>query len=232
MAHQITESALELVRKTTKEAAAQSILQIGTGSYESSKVLVDALNNLEEPQFTLVVSDNDSAVLEQLNNDGLDEWADIVPQSADQVLPDFYFQEHRFDLAIINPGYTYDETLVCFYYINKMLSKGNKIIVSQATDDKMHALCRHILEAGDFVVSAASESPKQVSKLEGLVRAQYNKLPQWIHRQAEMVINPALLENASSLGLDGDVIVFEKITEVEEKLEDEVDVDAMIEAMI
>lgn len=232
MAYQISKSALELVCNTTKTAEPQSVLQIGAGCYESSKALVDALGSLEEPQFTLVVNDNDSSVLEQLNNDGLDEWADIVPQSADQVLPDFYFQEHRFDLVIINPGYTYDETLVCFYYINKMLSKGNKIIVNQAGDDKMYALCRHILDAGDFVVSAASESPKQVSALENLVREQYKKLPAWIHRQAEMVINPALLENASTLGLDGDVIVFEKITEVEEKLEDEVDVDAMIEAMI
>ncbi|MBV1920789.1 MAG: hypothetical protein KUG73_08910 [Pseudomonadales bacterium] len=232
MANQMSESALELVCNTTKAAAPQSVLQIGAGCYESSKALVDALGSLEEPQFTLVVNDNDSSVLEQLNNDGLDEWADIVPESADQVLPDFYFQEHRFDLVIINPGYTYDETLVCFYYINKMLSKGNKIIVNQSGDDKMYALCRHILDAGDFVVSAASESPKQVSALESLVREQYKKLPAWIHRQAEMVINPALLENASTLGLDGDVIVFEKITEVEEKLEDEVDVDAMIEAMI
>ena len=232
MAYQTPESALKLILNTTKNVAPQTVLQIGAGCYESSKALIDALGSLEEPQFTLVVGDNDNSVLEQLNNDGLDEWADIVPQSADQVLPDFYFQEHRFDLAIINPGYTYDETLVCFYYMNKMLSKGNKIIVNQAADEKMHALCRHILDAGDFVVSAASESPKQVSKLENLVREQYKKLPAWIHRQAEMVINPALLENASVLGLDGDVIVFEKITEVEEKLEDEIDVDAMIEAMI
>ena len=106
MAHQISESALELVRNTAKTAAPQSILQIGAGYYETSKVLTDALGSLEEPQFTLVVGDNDSSVLEQLNSDGLDEWADIVPQPADQVLPDFYFQEHRFDLAIINTGYT------------------------------------------------------------------------------------------------------------------------------
>lgn len=232
MANQIPESALELVRKTATESDAQSVLQIGAGCYETSKALVDALGNLEGPQFTIVVGDNDSNVLQRLNEDGLDEWADIVPQPADQVLPDFYFQENRFDFAVINAGYTYDETLVCFYYVNKMLSKGNKIIVNQAGDDKMHALCRHILEAGDFVVSAASESPKQVSKLESIVREQYKKLPAWIHRQAEMVINPLLLESASTLGLDGDVVVFEKITEVEEKLEDEVDVDAMIEAMI
>jgi len=232
MANQMSESALELVCNTTKAAAPQSVLQIGAGCYENSKALIDALGSLEEPQFTLVVGDKDQPVLDLLNNDGLDEWADIVPQPADQVLPDFYFQEDRFDLAIINSGYTYDETLVCFYYMNKMLSKGNKIIVNQAADDKMYALCRHILDTGDFVVSAASESPKQASKLESLVREQYKKLPAWIHRQAEMVINPALLENASTLGLDGDVIVFEKITEVEEKLEDEVDVDAMIEAMI
>ena len=232
MSDQPSKSALELVRSTTTASAPHAVLQIGTGSYEYSKALIDGLNGLEGVQFTLVAGDADRATLKQLNDEGLEEWADVVPQPADQVLPDFYFQEHRFDLAVINPGYTYDETLVCFYYMNKMLSKTNKIIVNQADNESMHALCRHILDTGDFVVKAASSSPKQVSAVERVIREQYEKLPEWIHRHTETIINPALLENASALGLNGEVIIFEKITGKVEKAEDDIDVDAMIEAMI
>ena len=228
-----SESELDLIQSTLRDANPDSILQIGTGSFQHSKCIIETVKDLPSTRLTVLFNETDSQVLEQLKADDLDQWADFIQLPADQVLPDFYFQEHSFDLAIINPSYGTHETRVSLYYISKMLNKGSKLIVNELPVDGLRELCRYVLDTREYEVSATSENARPMPELERLVRKGYQSLPQWVKEKTDTLINPTLLETDAMLGLFGNTIVFTKLSAVAKASEpEEMDADALIEAMM
>lgn len=232
MENAASESELDLIQTTLRKANPDAIVQIGTGSLRCAEAIIQTVRELPSAQLTIIVSDADKTVFSQLRQQKLDQWADFIHLPADQVLPDFYFQEQRFDFAVINPPSSQQETLVGFYYINKLLSKNSILMVNEPPENGVRELCRHVLNTGDYEVVATSQAQGSMSRLERLLRERYQQLPQLIKARTDQLINPALLETDAMLGLAGNTIVFNKLTGVAKEPQwDEMDVDAMIEAM-
>jgi len=237
MTHPFKGSDAALIHSLIADKKPQSILQIGTGCYELSKTVCDALSQEENIHFTLVASPSDTEVLERLSEEGLDNNLEVINLPADLVLPDLHFQHLTFDLAIINDD-VFAESFVSFYYINKMLNKGDCIVIRGVQQAETQQLCRRILKTADYQVLQASTEKKSLPLLKRVIQNRYQALPAWIQAPVSTLINPALLEVDQLDILDGSVVVFEKITtlsetEVEENMDIDMDmdVDAMIKAL-
>jgi hypothetical protein len=227
------ESELELIQTTLQNAKPHSIVQVGAGNYEHAKTIIETARDLPSTRLTMLINDADNDTVAKLRQHQLDQWVDFIQLPADQVLPDFYFQEHTFDFAVINPSYGEQETRIAFYYISKLLDEDCKLIVNEAPNNGLRALCRYVLGSGDYAIFATSGNTSTMPWLERLLRDTYQKLPQAIKTQTDQLINPTLLETDPVLGLWGNTIVFNKLTSsAPQHEEDIVDVDAMIEAMM
>ena len=122
-----TPSPAELIHSVVSKQNPESILQIGLSSLDIMKAICTATASNESNVITLIEPllyerPENNAILEQLKNENLHQTIDFMATSADQVLPDLYFQELSFDLAIMNPCATYEETFVTFYYLHKMFA--------------------------------------------------------------------------------------------------------------
>jgi len=237
MTHPFKGSDAVLIHSLITDKKPQSILQIGTGCYELSKTVCDALSQEDNIHYTLVASPADAEVLERLSEEGLDNNLEVINLPADLVLPDLHFQHLTFDLAIINDD-AFAESFVSFYYINKMLNKGDCIVIRGVQHAETQQLCRRIMKTADYQMLQASVKKKSTSLLKRVLQNRYQALPAWLQTPVSILINPALLEADQLDVLDGSVVIFEKTTTLSETetedsmdLDMDMDVDAMIKAL-
>ena len=93
MTESAQEKEIDLLQSTLRAEQPHAILQIGAGSYEHTKAIVESVRELPGSQYTLLISPEDQQTIDRLKDEGFDDWTDCVKLPADQVLPDFYFQQ-------------------------------------------------------------------------------------------------------------------------------------------
>ncbi len=203
-----------LIEQTNPE----SIIQVGLSSSRSIRTLCNAAVQQEGILVTLIEpllyeKPEYGQVLQQLRADALDQGVDFMATYADQVLPDLYFQALSFDLMVLNPCRTYEETFVAYYYLDKMLPCNRFIIIEQANDPIMRRLLRHMLSNSGYRVHTCFDGEAEMPKLERLLREQYARIPAFVRQRVEDFIRPEILVTDEELGINGTLMVLEKLRE-------------------
>ena len=221
-----------MIQELVERLQPESILQIGLSSSRSIHSLSRAIANHDGSLITLIEPQlydrpEYDRILQELQDESLDKSIDFMATYADQVLPDLYFQELRFDLAILNPCRNYEETFVAFYYLNKMLPLNHYVVIEQANDPVMRRLIRHMVSESGYEVHANVESGMEMPKIERLIREQYARIPGFVRQRVEDFIRPEIVITNEELGITGSLIVLEKVQEDDVPV---LGVDQMLEA--
>ncbi len=211
----------------------ESVLQVGLSNLNMMKAVCSACAENESTVITVIEpnlyqDDECNQILEQLQHEALDQTIEFMATSADQVLPDLYFQELSFDLVIMNPCPTYEETFVTFYYLNKMLLKDRLLIVDRASETIMRKLTRHLINELGYKVHTSLEDTLDMPRIERLIREQYARIPSFIRHRVEEFIRPELLITDQELGINGTLIALQKCRQESDLA---LEADQMIEAM-
>jgi hypothetical protein len=205
----------ELTRKIVQQAQPHAIVQIGAGELESTLALCEAMRVGEGVTLTLVEpelhTDPDCrAVWDALCHHEFDTGVEMINNPADQALPDFFFQEQVYDMAVLNPSGNAEQNFVALYYLGKLLPKGAMLLVHKADIDTIKPWLRRLVTAGDYRVrrqGSAGEPPL----LEKILRNRYQKLPGYVRSKIEDMIRPEVITPDSELGLNSDFVVLEKL---------------------
>lgn len=220
---------LATLRELIEQHRPQALLQVGLADVESLVAVCHVLRARAEGQITLVDDrlHNDLSWrphLKALRQHKLDDVLDIVGNHADRALPDFYFQEQGFDLALFVPGERRDENQVILYYLERLLSPGGALVVTDSDAPAMQGLLRERLACGGLEV-VGPVAGHRFSRVERLLRDRYSRLPVLLRSRIEEWVRPERLRPDSELGLDAPCVVLRRPGEPED---DAIDVERLI----
>lgn len=212
----------------------QNTLQLGLGNLDQTLLTCQTLNSINHATLTLITPtmmqhSTFSKELKKLKEDSLENLVELIRTPADEVLPDFYFQNCSLDLAIINDCTQFDQALVAFYYIDKMLISRGTIIITDADTPVMKKLCRHLLTERGYTIEKRVDSPKKGRKIARILRERFNKAPALFTDRIKPLLNTELLLTDEDLGLGCPMIAFAKQAE---EGEIEMDFDSLLESII
>jgi hypothetical protein len=205
---------LATVRELIEQHRPQMLLQVGLADVDSLLAVCHLLRARAQGQLTLVDDrlHNDLSwrpQLRTLRQHKLDDVLDIVGNHADRALPDFYFQEQSFDLALFVPGERRDENQVVLYYLERLLAPGAALVVTASDAPAMQGLLRERLACGNLEV-LGPVAGQRLSRVERLLRDRYGRLPHLLRDRIEAWVRPERLRPDSELGLDGPCVVLRR----------------------
>lgn len=207
----------EIIRKIVQQSQPHTIVQVGAGELESTLALCETIDTEGGAMLTLVEPDLHTdpacrAVWDALCHHALDGSVEMVGNPADQALPDFFFQEQVYDMAVLNPLSNAELNFVALYYLGKLLPKGAMLLVPQADSDAVKPWLRRLLLAGEYRVRHHGEVVAEPPLLEKILRKRYQKLPALVRHTIEDMVRPELITPDSQLGLTGSLVVLEKLS--------------------
>jgi hypothetical protein len=230
----LTETQTSFITNALNEHSPQNTLQLGLGNLDQTLSTCHTLKNLNNATLTLITPtlmqhSKFSQELKKLKEDALIDLVELIRTPADEVLPDFYFQNSSFDLAIMNDCSQFDQAMVAFYYIDKMLISRGTLIITDADTPVMRKLCRHLLTERSYTINKSINSIKKGPKIARLLRERFNKAPALFTDRIKPFLNAELLLTDEDLGLGCSIIAF---TKPAEEGEIEMDFDSLLESII
>lgn len=230
----LLESQTAFIASLIKEHAPQDTLQLGLGNLDLTLSVCQALNDIDNAALTLITPtvSQHSTFLKEMNKLKLGMLSDLVElirTPADEVLPDFYFQNRTIDLAIVNDADAFDQALVAFYYVDKMLVSRGTVIVNDADTPVMKKLCRYLVTERGYSLQRSLESTKKGPLVGRLLRNQFNRAPEFIKSKIKRVVNSELLMTDEDLGLQCSMVA---LTKRAEEGDIGMDFDTLLESII
>lgn len=215
----------------------KQIIQVGTD--ELTLVLCQANHKLKDSELTLVDYKRESSEspclpdLSDFENDNVER----LEAPVDEALPDLCFQDRKIDFAIINLSARFDEVMVAFYYLDKMLNGGATVVITNADNPVMRRLGRHIVRESGYEIKDSIGGEIAKASLSRLFRQRFQQVPALIRSQIEKVINPALLSNDEDQGIHGTTLaltkpVTSKIPEPDNEAQLNMDFDTLLQSIM
>lgn len=222
------------VTSIIEKQAPQEVLQLGRGDFDLTLSICRALRALENSALTLLTPNllQHSEFLKETRKRNLETVMDLVELNrtpADEVLPDFYFQNRAINLAIINEVGPFDQALVAIYYVDKMLVSRGTLILNNADTPVMRKLCRYLVTEREYTLQQTLGGVKNGSALTRLLRRQFNRAPKVVKNTVNTLINPDLLMLNENPELQGSMIA---LTRRAEEGEIDMDFDTLLESIL
>jgi len=230
----LLEAQSSFISNILNEHKPQNTLQLGLGNLDQTLSTCQTLKSVNHATLTLITPtvmqhSKFSQELKKLKESSLEDLVELIRTPADEVLPDFYFQNSSLDLAIMNDCTQFDQALVAFYYIDKMLVSRGTIIITDADTPVMKKLCRHLLTERSYTIEKSVNTTKKGPKIARILRERFNKAPALLTDRIKPFLNAELLLTDEDLGLGCSIIAF---TKPAEEGEIEMDFDSLLESII
>lgn len=214
----LLESQTDFITTLINEHVPEDTLQIGLGNLDLTLSVCQSLNDIDNAALTLITPSltQHSSFLKEMNKlkEGmLSDFVELIRTPADEVLPDFYFQNRSIDLAIINESGAFDQALVSFYYVDKMLVSKGTVIINNADTPVMKKLCRYLITEREYTLQKTLGSHKKGRVITRLLRSQFNRAPNIIQNTVKTFINADLLISDEELGLECSMVALTKRAE-------------------
>ncbi|MCP5160106.1 MAG: hypothetical protein H7A00_00250 [Hahellaceae bacterium] len=178
----------------------RNILQMGLGGVDETLMIADLLEQVSGAALTLIESPAGKALKQDKDArtklNALCERASVERIGApfDEVLPDFYFQHHCWDMVIVNPLERFDQALVALYYLDKMLLSQGSLLLWGTDTPVMAKVCHHLQSESGYILIEQSDKANRARPLKTkLLKQVLDRAPAWIRRLAHSTLNPQLL---------------------------------------
>jgi predicted O-methyltransferase YrrM len=138
---------------------------------------------------------------------GFASLVDFREERSEVVLPRLLQEGVRLDFAFIDGWHTFDQVLVEFYYVNRLLRVGGVIAFDDANRRSINRVVRHALTYPAYRVYGTEREPAQPTVL-GRSRRALTRLP-----AISGILRPDFLHKDWDLGILGTCVAIQKVTD-------------------
>jgi predicted O-methyltransferase YrrM len=200
-----------ILQRAIKEARPRHSLEVGMAYGISTLFICDALAEQGDRASHIVIdpfqrTDWHGVGLYNVHQAGYDHLVKFYEERSEFVLPRLLAEEYPLDFALIDGWHSFDQALVEFYYINRMLRVGGIVVFDDADWPGLNRLLRYIVEYPAYEVLHGVYLGK--SSLLGRARKRVVEIP-----AVSRAIHPSLRRRTWDLGLLGTCVALRKIAE-------------------
>jgi predicted O-methyltransferase YrrM len=138
---------------------------------------------------------------------GFSSLVDFREERSEIVLPRLLQEGVRLDFAFIDGWHTFDQVLVEFYYVNRLLRVGGVIAFDDANRRSINRVVRHALTYPAYRVYGTEREPAQPTVL-GRSRRALTRVP-----AISGILRPDFLHKDWDLGILGTCVAIQKVTD-------------------
>jgi predicted O-methyltransferase YrrM len=188
-------------------------LEVGFAYGVSTLYICDALSQLEHAARHIVMdpfqrTQWNGVGLRNVQEAGFSEIVEFHEERSECALPRLLEQGTRIDFALVDGWHTFDQVMVEFYYLNRMLNVGGVIAFDDADRRSVNRVIRHALTYPTY--RPYQESVHARPTVAGRLRKALASIP-----NADNVLRPDFLRKDWDLGISGSCIAIEKVAEDE-----------------
>src|SRR5688572_22836736 len=159
---EITADEGELLVRVVRDNGLQRTLEIGCAYGLSSLYICAALAERPGASHTIIDPFQNSEWfgigVENLRRAGC-TFFELIEQPSEFALPDLVRRGEKYQFALIDGFHTFDQTLVDFYFVNRLLDPGGVVILDDVHLPAVHRVARWVSKLSNYrVVDTAKRS--------------------------------------------------------------------------
>lgn len=213
MFSQVGQSTGELLQRAVRDVRPEVSLEIGLAYGVSTLFICDAIQGLAAPGVHIVADPFQHGKwqgigLRNIAEAGFDPIVSFHPEPSELLLPRLVAEGRRIDLAFIDGLHRFDQAMVEFYYVNRLLRPGGIVLFDDAARRGVNRVVRHALTYPAYEVYGSTEAPPASRSLPGALRRRAAASP-----RAQRVIRRDVLERDWDLGILGQCVGLRKVSE-------------------
>ncbi|MBN9351763.1 MAG: class I SAM-dependent methyltransferase [Chitinophagaceae bacterium] len=203
----------EFLKKLIEKHKPMSTLEIGCAEGISSMVICETIPT---KGIHLILDPNQSTEWKNmgknnLQNVGLNNF-EIVEEYSEFALPEFLKDGKRFDLVFVDGWHTFDQVLLEFFYINRLLPIGGIVVFDDSSMPGINRVMRYISNYPNYEClgsnrSGTNSKRKAFNKIKMIIKFGASMLPLKVRRE---IFNDLTLRSDKSIGIDGSMVAFMK----------------------
>ncbi|HUK34025.1 MAG TPA: class I SAM-dependent methyltransferase [Vicinamibacterales bacterium] len=202
----------ELLQQAVADIQPRVSVEIGCAYGVSTLYICEALATLPHASRHIVIDPFQSTQWRgigrrHLTDAGLDSFVDFREDFAELALASLLRDEVRIDLAFVDGWHTFDQVMLEFYFLNRLLRVGGVIVFDDADRRSVNRVVRHALTYPSYRLYATTGRPTRVSAA-GRVRRALAKLP-----PVAAIVRPDVLRRDWDLGILASCVAIRKIAD-------------------
>jgi predicted O-methyltransferase YrrM len=219
----VGQSTGELLQRAVREVRPQVSLEIGLAYGVSTLFICEAIQALPAPGVHIVLDPFQHGKwrgigLRNLAEAGFNSIVEFHAEPSELFLPRLVAEGRRIDLAFIDGLHRFDQALVEFYYINRLLRPGGLVIFDDSARRGVNRVVRHALTYPAYEVYGTTETAPAESSALGALRRRAAGMP-----RVRSLIRQDVLNRDWDLGILGRCVALRKIAEDERPTHFDVD---------
>ena len=185
-------------------------LEIGMAFGLSTMFICDALAELGSPARHIVADPFQRTQwkgigLRNLGEAGLSQFVDYREERSEYLLPKLAESGTQLDFALVDGWHTFDQVMLEFYYIDRMLRPGGAIAFDDADRPSVSRAIRYALQIPGYEVMPRPDASPAAISLAGRVRRELRRLP-----HARSMFRADLLDRDWDIGIGDSCVAIRK----------------------
>jgi predicted O-methyltransferase YrrM len=193
----------ELLQRAVRDVQPECSLEIGLAYGVSTLFICDAIQSLPRPGRHIVLDPFQHGKwkgigLRNLMDAGFESIVEFHAEPSELFLPRLVAEGRRVDLAFIDGLHRFDQALVEFFFVNRLLRPGGVVLFDDAVRRGVNRVVRHALTYGNYEVFGTTEPRAAGASVLGAVRKRASVLP-----AVRRIVRKDVLEPDWDLGILG-----------------------------
>jgi len=205
----------ELLQQIVRKVGSLVSLEIGLAYGVSALAICDAL--VRRPGTRHVVIDPEQSKedewaglgLYNLRSAGFGDLVEFMEMPSAEALPRLLSQGLQVDFALIDGWHSFDQVMVDFFYVDRLLRVGGVVVLDDAHMPGVRKACRYIVTNRPYSVLRHTGSPGRRSLLKRLIVEATLRVA-GASQRVRRAVRAGLLRGDEELGLAGTCIAFRK----------------------
>ena len=215
---EITPDEGALMTSLIKEHRVSRSLEIGCAYGLSSLHICGALEGTGEPRHTIIDPYQSTEWfgigMNNLRRSGYD-FVEFIEQPSEHALPDLIRAGRIYQFALIDGYHTFDQTLVDFYYVNRLLENGGVVVLDDVHLPAVRKVARFVAKLPNYRVvrgvRAFATAPSRKRRLlDSMLRAVARVIPA---RARDEAFADELFRSDWDLGIGYEMVAFRKTSD-------------------
>lgn len=203
----------QLLQHIVMDVRPRVSLEIGCAYGVSTLYICEALTKLSPPARHIVIDPFQRTQWRDIGRKHVAEagFASIVmfkDEPAELVLPALVRDGVRIDFAFVDGWHTFDQVMVEFYFLNRLLRVGGVAAFDDSNRRSVNRVLRHALTYPNYRVYSTNATQPTAVSMAGRVRRALARLP-----RVDAIVRPDVLHRDWDIGLFGSCVALQKIDE-------------------
>ena len=201
-----------LLQRVIADIKPRVTLEIGCAYGVSTLYICEALTSLDQPARHIVLDPFQSTQwrgigVKNARDAGFGDLLDFREQRSELALPQLVQEGVTIQFALIDGWHTFDQVMVEFYYLNRMLETGGVLVFDDADRRSVNRVIRHALTYPAYQVYGTEKSDETVRRSTlGRLRRALVSVP-----VVAPLIRSDVLQRDWDLGIFGSCVAIQKV---------------------